>query len=75
MNITNLIKDNKVWFLEYRKGFLYYCIASKSDQGEYYKFPVPISDIGDATFPREEKAIFFMRYINRAIEENTFVKK
>lgn len=32
-------------------------------------FPVPIEDIGDATFLAEDKAILFMRYIRKYIEE------
>lgn len=34
----------------------------------YFKFPVPISDIGNATFNREEKALLMMRYIRKHIE-------
>lgn len=90
MNIKDLIKDNKVSFLEYRKGVLYYSLSCKSGsfmkadfsfEGEheeffykYYKFPVPIEDCGDATFPASEKAIMFMRYIRKAMEENTLVE-
>ena len=32
-------------------------------------FPVPISDTGTATFPSEEKAMFFMRWIRKYLAE------
>lgn len=31
-------------------------------------FPVPISDIGNATFLAKDKAILFMRYIRKWLE-------
>jgi hypothetical protein len=36
-------------------------------------FPVPLSDVGDATLDAQDKAIIFMRYIRKAIDEGTFV--
>lgn len=89
-NLKDLIKDNTVSFLEYRKGYLYYLVKcqvgvemrpSFSYSGEsenpiykYYKFPVEISDIGDATFKATDKAILFMRYIKKAIDEGALVE-
>lgn len=80
-SITEIIKDNTVEFLEYRKGYLYYVVSSylpidKSmlNQRIDYKFPVPIEECGDATFRNKDKAIFFMRYIKRAIEDGTFIQ-
>lgn len=90
MNIKDLIKDNTVAFLEYRKGYLYYTIkyqigvkckpdfsyAGSHEEPiyEYYKFPVPIVDVADATFKATDKAIYFMRYIQAAIKEGALVK-
>ncbi len=83
MNIKDLVKDNRVNFLEYRQGILYYSVVYRTVQEEgmnkvinfkTYKFPVPIDDCGDATFPAEEKAIMFMRYIRKAMEEGTLVE-
>lgn len=71
MKIVDLIKDNAVAFSRYRKGVLYYTIIFEK---EIYEFPVPIEDIGDATFNSVEKAILFMRYIRKAMDENTLVK-
>jgi hypothetical protein len=39
-----------------------------------YVFPVPLSDIGDATLLARDKAIIFMRYIRAAIADGTFLK-
>ena len=36
-------------------------------------FPVYLEDIMDATLNYEEKAITLMRYIRKAINDNTFV--
>lgn len=44
------------------------------DQELWYKtesslcFPVPISDIGSATFLAQDKAMLFMRYIRKHLE-------
>jgi len=54
--------DKKVKFSFYRAGYLYY----QCEDG--FEFPVPISDIGEATFLAEDKAIFFMRYIRKHIK-------
>lgn len=80
--IKELIKDNTVSFLEYRKGYLYYLLnyAPFTSDGVnrrfpvFYKFAVPISDVGDATFKASDKAIYFMRYIKASLNEGTLVK-
>ena len=79
MNIKELIKDNFVKFDSYRQGNFYYKII-KSEQtalrGESiaYLFTVPIDDIGTATLLSEDKAITFMRWIRKAINDNTLVR-
>lgn len=55
--------DQKVRFSYYRAGNLYY----RCENG--LEFPVPISDIGEATFLAEDKAILFMRYIKWQLKE------
>jgi hypothetical protein len=47
----------EVHFEFYRDGNLWY----RSDGG--LSFPVPIDDVGNATFKRDDKALLFMRYI------------
>ena len=66
MNIKDMVKNKKVQFSYYRDGNLWY--VTECD----FEFPVPISDIGNATFLNEDKAILFMRWIRpqmKLIEE------
>ena len=61
MTIKDMVKDGKTaTFSHYKDGDLWYVTDV-----EGYEFPVPISDIGDATFPRVEKCLFLMRYIRK----------
>jgi len=62
MDIKDIVKDNTVRFAKYRQGIAYYTVR------------VPLSDIGDATLLAADKAMVFMRYIRKAIEDKTFVK-
>lgn len=66
MKMIDLVKNQMVHFEYYRDGEMWY----KTDNG--FIFPVPINDqreIGTATFNRDDKAIFFMRYIRKYKEE------
>ena len=56
-------KDKTVSFMYYRSGNLWYTTEDN------FVFPVPISDIGDATFSHQDKAILFMRYIRKYMAE------
>jgi hypothetical protein len=51
-------------FQYYRAGNLMYKTSTGLD------FPIPVSDTNDATFPRTEKGIFFMRWIRKHLEDN-----
>jgi hypothetical protein len=73
MDIKDIVKDNTVRFARYRQGIAYYTVRVPSD-GVEYMFPVPLSDIGDATLLASDKAVVFMRYIRKALEDKTFVK-
>lgn len=57
---------NSVKFSEYRKGNLWY--MARDDQDNILTFPVPIEDVGDATFMDVDKGIYFMRYIRKHLE-------
>jgi hypothetical protein len=70
-SVKEIVKDNKVKFSHYRAGHLYYRVVVNYIG---YVFPVPIDDIGDATFLDEDKALIFMRYIRKALDEGSFVK-
>jgi hypothetical protein len=64
---------NVAAFVKYHDGQLWYEIwLSGKDTPEDFQFPVPISDIGNATFLSQDKAILFMRYIRKHMD---FLKK
>ena len=71
MNIKDIVKNNIVRFSYYRQGIAYYLVKVEATE---YVFPVHIDDIGDASLLAEDKAIIFMRYIRKAIKENSFLK-
>ena len=73
MDIKEIVKNNEVSFAKYRQGVAYYTVRVPSD-GIDYIFPVPLSDIGDATLLAKDKALVFMRYIRQALQDGTFVK-
>jgi hypothetical protein len=72
VNIKEIVKDNQVNFLRYRQGVMYYTVRVPGNQADHM-FPVPLSDIGDATLHCQDKAIMFMRYIRKALDEGTLV--
>jgi hypothetical protein len=72
MNIKDIVKDNNVHFVRYRQGVAYYAVSVPGEDQDRV-FPVPLSDVGDATLLAEDSAIIFMRYIRKAIEDGTFV--
>ena len=58
MNVKDMVSGNKqVNFTRYKDGELWYV----TEDG--FEFPVPIADIGNATFLARDKALLFMRYI------------
>jgi hypothetical protein len=62
--LKEMVSNNqKVNFSYYRGGDLWY----KTECG--FLFPVPISDIGEATFLAEDRAMLFMRYIRKYLSE------
>jgi hypothetical protein len=61
--IKDMVKDDKrVRFTFYRDRQLFY----QTECG--FEFPVPIDDIGNATFLAEDKAILLMKYIRRHLK-------
>ena len=73
MDIKEIVKDNEVSFAKYRQGYAYYTVRVRSE-GADYMFPVPLSDIGDATLLAKDKALVFMRYIRQSLQDGTFIK-
>ena len=72
MNLKDIVKDNHVNFLRNRQGVMYYTVKVPGKQSDFM-FPVPLSDVADATLHAQDKAIILMRYIRKAIEDGTFV--
>jgi hypothetical protein len=62
MNVKELVKDQTVHFQFYRQNELWY----KTSNG--FEFPVPVSDTGDGVFNDSDKAILFMRYIRKHLD-------
>jgi hypothetical protein len=54
--------DGQVSFVRYRDGELWYA----TDDG--FEFPVPVADIGNATFLVRDKALLFMRYMRKHLQ-------
>ncbi len=71
MKLLEIVKDNKVVFEFLREGIAYYNVTVNENT---WSFPVPLEDIGEATLLKEDKAIIFMRYIRKAIQNNQFYK-
>jgi hypothetical protein len=59
---------NRVQFVMYRKGELFYRVEAFDKEVDGFEFPVPIEDVGDGVFLREDKAMLFMRYIRKHLE-------
>lgn len=68
MKLIDLVKNQEVHFMFARETQLWY----KTTSG--FAFPVPFEDMGKGTFLRDDKAIYFMRYIRKHLakveEEN-----
>ena len=69
-SLKDLVKNNRVRFSHYRKGYMYYLVEHEDRS---YQFPVPLDDIGDATLLNEDRAMLFMSYIRKAIDRKELV--
>ena len=71
-NMMRMVKYGFVIFQYYRNGNLWYSCSWKNEPDEKFQtrflFPVPIEDIGNATFNRTDKPILFMRYMRKHIK-------
>ena len=69
MNVKDLVANgNKAFFTRYFDGKLWYKVVALDGGVLAFEFPVPISDIGNATFQAEEKALLLMRYIRKHMD-------
>ena len=74
MNIKDVIKDNFVKFSHACEGVLYYKVDV---DGKTYEFPVDMNnkqDVGNGVFLKEDKAIYFLRWIRRSIDNDKFIQ-
>ena len=59
-SIKEMVKDGKtVSFVRFKGSELWYATECG------FEFPVPVADVGDATFLASDKAMLFMRYIRK----------
>lgn len=71
--LKELVKDGiRVQFNFYRNGVFYYIVVIPN---HIYEFQVPLDDIGTATLHDYDKAITFMRWIRKSIEEKTLQER
>ena len=69
-SVKDMVRDRKkVKFSFYRDKELWYV----TENG--FEFPVPIDEVGNATFLAEDRAILFMRYIRLHLEMIAKAKK
>ena len=61
-NVKNMVKNKFVTFLYFKEGELWYTTECG------FNFPVPIDDVGTASMNSSDKAILFMRWINKQIK-------
>ncbi len=73
--IKLLVSPGNALFTRYYDGCLWYEIRyaitnhdTEEELDHKFEFPVPITDIGSATFLRADKALLFMRYIRKHLE-------
>ena len=67
---------NRVHFAFLRAGFAHYLVEKydeETDSVTTYLFTVPLDDIGTATLRATDKAITFMRWIRKAVENKELV--
>ena len=67
--LLDMVKDKRVKFIHYCDKELWYVTECG------FEFPVPITDVGNATFLADDKAILFMRYIRKHMEMIEEAKK
>jgi hypothetical protein len=73
LTITELVKNNSAKFIYFREGLMVYDIVDESGK-KVATFPVNVydkDDVGRGLFEKEHKAITLMRYIRKAIKDET----
>jgi len=60
--VKDMVKNKVVTFLYFKDGELWYTTECG------FNFPVPVDDVGTASMNSSDKAILFMRWINKQIK-------
>jgi len=63
MTIKDLVKDRTVSFQYFREGVLVYQV-----NGTSFRFTIPVEETGTGTFDRDDRAIYYMRWIRKTFE-------
>ena len=74
MKVIDIIKKNMAVFDYYKNGILYYNVIDHKTGFKICAVPIDTTDttdIGQATYPAECKAIYITRYINKAIKDDS----
>lgn len=75
LNVKNFVSgSNDAVFHKYRSGFLYYSVVNLPED-ELYVFPIPLEDTGNGTFSLTMGTVTLMRWIRKAIDDKTIVRK
>ena len=73
LSMTDLVKDNLANFLYFRDGSMFYSIVNPQGK-KVAVFPIDITskdETGNAAFEASHKAITLMRYIRKALKDET----
>jgi hypothetical protein len=74
-DISKMVKNDAMSFFDrFFDGKLVYKILNPLDEGWYY-YDIPVSEAKGGTFFKEEKAIYHVRWIRKAINSNQFRKE
>lgn len=83
MNIKEIVKDSRAVFDHYANGKLFYNIVDNNSFKSTFQIPIDTIDqktgrldtkeLGETAFVFEYKAITLMRYIRKAIEDETII--
>jgi hypothetical protein len=73
MTVAEFVKSGNMVHFEYlRSGVMYYSVKNTTNECVFI-FPVPISDVGQASMLATDKAITYMRWIRKAIDSKEMV--
>lgn len=75
LSVTDFVySPNTVQFKEFRNDYFYYQVRQKHTN-DLYQFPIHMGDVKGVTLQREDKAMYYMRWIRIAIDKGLMVKK